>query len=291
MEEDGKLQGLDAGKNRLEQRIVEIALVDVGAHVNAPHSGQLAGTIEFIDRAIREEHWQGQESVKSRRILHVRCTGAVVPGARELVRDLFISPMRHGAGERHGLHGGSLGVHVCGALLQVDDTIGQRSLETHFRLDIKAFFSRAIFDVEARSLSREHIKIRLRKKMCVNIDCADTAYFMLHTSRLLIFYRQPSNHGDGRYLKFERADRTSSSKQELLDELAVDRHVSSSIAESLSDQQVHPKPCEARRPTARPGRSSHCKASLSVLQANAPHQSRVESGRTSSFPRHRQLCA
>src|ERR1700730_10420894 len=76
-----------------------------------------------------------------------------------------------------------------------------------------------------------------------------------------------------------------------LGELAVDRHVSSSIAESLSDRQVHPKPCEARYPTARRGPSSPRKASLSALRADAPHQSPVELGRTSSFPRHRRLFA
>src|SRR6202166_555925 len=62
MQENGKIQRLDVGKYRLEQRVVEVAMVDVCAHVNASHSRQLAGAIQFIDRAIREEHWKRQES-------------------------------------------------------------------------------------------------------------------------------------------------------------------------------------------------------------------------------------
>src|ERR1700730_1844569 len=100
--------------------------------------------------------------------------------------------MRHWAGERHDMHRRPLCVHVRDTFLQVHDTVGQGSLETHFRLDIKPFFSRAIFDVEARTLCREHIKIRLREKMCVDIDGADTAYIMLHSSDLPIFYSQAS---------------------------------------------------------------------------------------------------
>jgi hypothetical protein len=61
-DENGKIQGLDMDKDRLKQRIVEIAMVDVRAYINAPHSGQLAGSIQFIYGAIREEHWKRQES-------------------------------------------------------------------------------------------------------------------------------------------------------------------------------------------------------------------------------------
>src|SRR6266850_7169930 len=35
MQENGKIQGLNVGKNWLKQRVVEIAMVDVRAHVNA----------------------------------------------------------------------------------------------------------------------------------------------------------------------------------------------------------------------------------------------------------------
>ena len=35
MQEDGKVQRFDPGKNRFKERIIEIALVDVGAHVDA----------------------------------------------------------------------------------------------------------------------------------------------------------------------------------------------------------------------------------------------------------------
>src|SRR6202166_5436191 len=60
MQENGKIQRLDAGKNRFKQRVVEIAMVDVRAHVNAPYSRQFAGAIQFIDGAFREEHGKRQ---------------------------------------------------------------------------------------------------------------------------------------------------------------------------------------------------------------------------------------
>jgi hypothetical protein len=72
-----------------------------------------------------------------------------------------------GAGERHGLYHGPMCVHVRDTLLQVHDAVRQGSLETHFRLDIKPFFSRPIFDVEARPVFREDVKIR---KKCVGIS-------------------------------------------------------------------------------------------------------------------------
>src|SRR6267142_5482595 len=62
MQKNGKIQGLNVGKNWFKQRVVEIAMVDVRTHVNAPDPGQFAGAVQFVDRAIREEHWKGQKS-------------------------------------------------------------------------------------------------------------------------------------------------------------------------------------------------------------------------------------
>src|SRR5258706_4749710 len=62
MQKDWKVQGFDARKNRLEQHVVEIAMVDVRAHVNAAYPRQFARAIQFIDGAIREEHGKREQS-------------------------------------------------------------------------------------------------------------------------------------------------------------------------------------------------------------------------------------
>src|SRR5580692_570901 len=99
MQENRKVQLLNARKNWLKQRIVEIALVDVRAHVDAAYSWQLARSIQFIDRTIRKEHRQRQKSEQPSRIFHMRGTGPIVPGAGEFVREVFIAPMCHWPGE------------------------------------------------------------------------------------------------------------------------------------------------------------------------------------------------
>src|ERR1700737_4838216 len=62
MQKNREVQRLDAGKNGLEQRVVEIAVVDVCAHVNAADSRQFASAIQFVDSAIGKEHGKREQS-------------------------------------------------------------------------------------------------------------------------------------------------------------------------------------------------------------------------------------
>src|SRR4030088_2120345 len=136
MQKNRKVQRLDARKNRLKQWVVEIAMVDVCAHVNAPYSRQFARAIQFIDSTIREEHWKRQQSEQPRRIFHVRSAGRIVPCARQFVGHFFVAPMRHWPSERHRLHGSALRVHIRDPLLQIDEAIWKWSLEARVRLDV-----------------------------------------------------------------------------------------------------------------------------------------------------------
>src|ERR1700688_4589420 len=100
MQKNGEIERFDAVKNRLEERVIEIAMIDVRAHVYAPQAGHFGRTIQFIDGTIRKKHREGQQSDEPRRILQVRGTGRVVPCARQFVRDFLVAPMRHGSGQR-----------------------------------------------------------------------------------------------------------------------------------------------------------------------------------------------
>src|ERR1700680_3807279 len=109
--------------------------------------------------------------------------------------------------------------------------------------------------------------------MRVNIDGADTGHIMLHISDLLIVYGQRIRASVRSILKIRIAHRLSRSRTKVI---GANYASSSSIAECLSDPQVHPEPCEAPDLTERHGRPSRCKVSRSALQAAVPHQSPVE---------------
>src|SRR5690348_6996112 len=108
VQENGEAQGLDAGKNGLEQGIVEVVFVDVGAQIDAFDAGQLAGAVELVLGAVRIEHGQGDQGDQAVGIGLVGGAGAVVPGLAKIVRKVGAAPVAHGSGEGDGLHGDSL---------------------------------------------------------------------------------------------------------------------------------------------------------------------------------------
>src|ERR1700676_1047523 len=139
MQENGKIQGLNARQNGLEQRIIKVAMIDICAHINAPYSRQLACAMQFLDGAIREEHRKRKQSEQPRRILTMRAAGGIVRGPRELAGNFVVPPLGHGSGELHGLHGGALRIHISDSLLEVDDPVREGPLEGRLVLDVKTF--------------------------------------------------------------------------------------------------------------------------------------------------------
>jgi hypothetical protein len=92
------------------------------------------------------------------------------------VRNVFVAPIRHGSGESHRLNGCAPGIHIRDLLLQIDDPVGKRSLEARLRLDVKTFFCRAIFYLEAWRPFGEDRKRGLLEKMCLNMDGGRIGY-------------------------------------------------------------------------------------------------------------------
>src|ERR1700730_11346707 len=84
MQEDGQVEGLDAGQDGLKQRIIKIFAADVGAQVHATHAWQLAGPSQFVESALRIEHGECQETDESGRIGLMSSGCCVIPCLGEL---------------------------------------------------------------------------------------------------------------------------------------------------------------------------------------------------------------
>src|SRR5882724_13165530 len=179
MQKYWKVQGFDARKNRPKQRVVQITMVDVGAHVNAAYARQFTGAIQFVDGAIRKEHGKREQSEQPRRVLEVRSASCIVPCARQSVGYVFVAPVSHWPGQGHGLHGRALRVHIRDSFLQIDKAVRKWSLKTHVGFDVEAFLRCAIFHIEARPFFREDVKISLREIVGVNIDRVHTGNIMI----------------------------------------------------------------------------------------------------------------
>src|SRR5260221_4176920 len=68
MKKDRETEDFDPRENGLEKGIVEIVAFNVGPHVNAAYSGQLAHTVEFLNGAVGIEHGKRRQDDEPVRI-------------------------------------------------------------------------------------------------------------------------------------------------------------------------------------------------------------------------------
>ena len=173
MQEHWQPELLDPGEDRFEQGVVEVAIVDVGAHVDAAHARHIAHAIELVDGPVRVKHGQGREHDEAVRMGLVRDDRRVVPRAREPVRQVGIGPVQHRRGERERVHAHALGIHVGEALLDIDEFLGQWPGREHRALDHEGVVGGHHLIFEARTLAGDKIEIGLREIVRVRVDGAD----------------------------------------------------------------------------------------------------------------------
>jgi hypothetical protein len=173
MQEHRQAELLDPREDRLEGRIVEIAVVDVGAHVDAAHARQLAHPVELVDGTLRVEHRQGRKHDETIRMRFVGFDGRIVPSFRQSMRQVGVGPVQHRRGQRERVHADALAIHVGEALLDVGEFFGQRPGRARRRLDHEGVVGRHDLEFEARSLAGDEIEIGLREIMRVCVDGAD----------------------------------------------------------------------------------------------------------------------
>ncbi len=128
---------------------------DVGSHVNAAHSGELAHAVELVNSSVGVEHGECRKDYEPVRIGLVRRDRPVVPRHGEFVGEFAVRPIDHGACERQRLDGHALCVHVREALLQVDEFGGQRAARFRGGLKEKTLLGHAEFGVVALPLRIE----------------------------------------------------------------------------------------------------------------------------------------
>ena len=170
MQEHRQVERLDFCQNRLEERIVQITIVDVRAHVDAAHAGQLGGAIEFVNGAIRIKHRQDHQRDQPSRIRLVRLARSIVPRSGEFQRKIGIGPVDHWRAQRERLYGDTLPIHIREPPLQINDLGRQWSNISSGRVHIKAFAGHAIVSFEALAFCSDEVKKSLRIIVRMRID-------------------------------------------------------------------------------------------------------------------------